>query len=65
MKNDTRIVEITSCGECPFLDRRWENPPWQCEQIGDLVVRERHMDSIYKFCPLATKKEYLKEETRK
>jgi hypothetical protein len=51
-----RILEVTSCGECPHLDDRWERPPWDCT-AGGLQIRNK--DKIHRHCPLDTKREYL------
>jgi len=52
----TRVLEITSCGECPHLDTRWQNPPWDCS-LGWFSVRVK--DKIPRRCPLMTKKQYI------
>lgn len=53
-----RVLEITNCFECPHLDNRWSEPPWNCEE-GCLKIYKKHMETVHKDCPLDTKEEYL------
>lgn len=53
----TRVIEIDSCKECPYLDVRWK----ECTNIGALICK---CDRIPKFCPLQTVKEYVEEHRK-
>jgi hypothetical protein len=57
-----RILEITACGECPHLDRRWEYPPWTCVNGGPEIYT-RYLKTIPRDCPLPKQKEYLEQHT--
>ena len=55
--SDTRVVEVTSCGECPYLDARWSQAPWGCDLSCDSeMVQDK--ETIADGCELLTKEEY-------
>lgn len=57
-----RIIEITGCGECPHIDRRWVNPPWNCHEDSSIRITKKNLSKIPRGCPLITKEDYLDTE---
>ncbi len=53
-----RILEVTCCGECPYLDARWSELPWGCNLSYDSEM-VHDPEKIAEGCELDTKTDYL------
>jgi hypothetical protein len=57
MSKDIRIMEVSGCCDCHYLDQRWTKPPWDCTHPDScfLEIYRKNFKSVPSDCPLDKK----------